>query len=176
LQIIPPPAPKLHHIKAIPSPLPNLESSAEAKPKMRNRPVTLIAIALTLFIFFSYVLLPSRDSSSPYSQKPPTQSQPKPEAKYHPSKDAIQKSSAPATSAVSQSLLHGEAIMPHLGNETIKAELGRASWKLLHTTLARFPEKPTPDEREALNSYLHLFARLYPWYPLLPYTPPPSRN
>ena len=43
-----------------------------------------------------------------------------------------------------------------------RAELGNAAWKLLHTTLARFPKKPTVDEREALNSYLHLFARLYP--------------
>jgi hypothetical protein len=73
----------------------------------------------------------------------------------------------------------GHAIMPHLGNETLKyfygvvsalirrAELGRASWKFLHTVLARFPERPTPDEREALKSFIHLFARLYPcgeWY------------
>jgi hypothetical protein len=43
-----------------------------------------------------------------------------------------------------------------------RAELGRASWKLLHTTLSRYPVSPTPDEREALNTYLHLFARLYP--------------
>jgi FAD-linked sulfhydryl oxidase len=68
--------------------------------------------------------------------------------------------------------------MPPLANETIKyifcreilmdrAELGRASWRLFHTILARFPEKPTLDEREALKSYIHLFARLYPcgeWY------------
>ncbi|RPA93967.1 hypothetical protein L873DRAFT_1837790 [Choiromyces venosus 120613-1] len=52
--------------------------------------------------------------------------------------------------------------MPHLGNETLKAELGRASWKLLHTTLARFPESPSADERAALAQYLALFARLYP--------------
>jgi hypothetical protein len=48
-----------------------------------------------------------------------------------------------------------------------RVELGRASWKLFHTILSRFPERPTLDEREALNSYIHLFARLYPcgeWY------------
>ena len=48
-----------------------------------------------------------------------------------------------------------------------RAELGRASWKLFHTILGRYPEKPTLDEREALKSYLHLLARLYPcgeWY------------
>jgi len=75
---------------------------------------------------------------------------------------------------------HGRVIMPSLGNETLKydslrltdqadcrAELGRASWKLFHTILSRFPEQPTLDEREALKSYIHLFARLYPcgeWY------------
>jgi hypothetical protein len=30
--------------------------------------------------------------------------------------------------------------------------------------MARFPEKPTLDEQEALRSFIHLFARLYPWY------------
>ena len=52
--------------------------------------------------------------------------------------------------------------MGKLGNETLKADLGRAAWKVLHTTMARFPDKPTVDESEALNQYLHLFARLYP--------------
>lgn len=45
-----------------------------------------------------------------------------------------------------------------------RAELGRAAWKVLHTTFARFPEKPTEEEKEALRSYVHLFQRLYPWY------------
>ncbi|KAI9664851.1 MAG: hypothetical protein M1821_006299 [Bathelium mastoideum] len=60
------------------------------------------------------------------------------------------------------STLTGHAIAPKLGNETAKAELGRAAWKLFHTTMARFPEKPSPDERNALHSYILLFARLYP--------------
>lgn len=58
--------------------------------------------------------------------------------------------------------LHGKPIAPKLGNATIKAELGRAAWKVLHTTFARFPEKPTDDEKEALRSFVHLFQRLYP--------------
>lgn len=57
---------------------------------------------------------------------------------------------------------HGDAIMPTLGNETAKAELGRAAWKLFHTTMARFPDKPTREESDALKSYIYLFARLYP--------------
>ncbi|TEB38050.1 hypothetical protein FA13DRAFT_719092 [Coprinellus micaceus] len=56
----------------------------------------------------------------------------------------------------------GSVIMPKLGNETAKAELGRATWKLMHTMTLRFPKKPTQDEREALNSYFHLMSRLYP--------------
>ncbi|KAF9692410.1 hypothetical protein EKO04_009379 [Ascochyta lentis] len=61
-----------------------------------------------------------------------------------------------------QALLTGHAIAPKLGNATAKAELGRAAWKLMHTTFARFPERPTDDEKEALRSYVHLFQRLYP--------------
>ncbi|KAF9730689.1 hypothetical protein PMIN06_004181 [Paraphaeosphaeria minitans] len=62
----------------------------------------------------------------------------------------------------SSALLTGHAIAPKLGNATAKAELGRAAWKVLHTTFARFPEKPTEEEKEALRSYVHLFQRLYP--------------
>ncbi|KAK1217228.1 hypothetical protein PQX77_020118 [Marasmius sp. AFHP31] len=56
----------------------------------------------------------------------------------------------------------GGVIMEKLGNATAKAELGRATWKLLHTMTLRYPEKPTQDERNALDSYFHLFSRLYP--------------
>ena len=52
--------------------------------------------------------------------------------------------------------------MPKLGNETAKAELGRSAWKLFHTIMARFPDKPTADQKAALQSYIHLFVRLYP--------------
>ncbi|KIY52950.1 hypothetical protein FISHEDRAFT_13329, partial [Fistulina hepatica ATCC 64428] len=44
----------------------------------------------------------------------------------------------------------------------IRQILGRATWKLLHTVTMRFPEHPTQDERDALESYLYLFGRLYP--------------
>lgn len=44
----------------------------------------------------------------------------------------------------------------------VRADLGRASWKLFHTMMARFPEKPTADESLALKTYITLFARLYP--------------
>ncbi|KAI9762243.1 MAG: Bud site selection protein bud4 [Chaenotheca gracillima] len=63
---------------------------------------------------------------------------------------------------VSSETLSGEVIASKLGNETLKAELGRAAWKLFHTTMAKFPDKPSRDESVALQSYIHLFARLYP--------------
>lgn len=56
-----------------------------------------------------------------------------------------------------------------------RAELGQASWKLLHTMAARFPEEPTDDEREAFKSYLYLFSRLYPCGEVRP-PPPPCSN
>ncbi|KAG7663366.1 uncharacterized protein J8A68_003114 [[Candida] subhashii] len=52
--------------------------------------------------------------------------------------------------------------MPKMGNATLRAELGRASWKLFHTVLARYPDNPTENERETLNTYLYLFAQVYP--------------
>jgi FAD-linked sulfhydryl oxidase len=64
--------------------------------------------------------------------------------------------------AVTAEQLNGHSIMPKLGNETAKAELGRATWKYFHTVMARFPDKPTKDESSALKSYIHLFQRLYP--------------
>ena len=60
------------------------------------------------------------------------------------------------------SIQHEKPIASKLGNETLKAELGRAAWKLFHTTMARFPDTPAQDESDALKSYIYLFARLYP--------------
>ncbi|KAK7733689.1 Proteasome subunit beta type-1 [Cytospora paraplurivora] len=60
------------------------------------------------------------------------------------------------------SILSGGAIAPRLGNETAKRELGRATWKFLHTMMARFPEQPTPDEQLTLKTFITLFSRLYP--------------
>ncbi|CAG8495941.1 4141_t:CDS:2 [Ambispora gerdemannii] len=63
---------------------------------------------------------------------------------------------------VSTEKSRGPVIMPALNNSTLKAELGRSTWKLLHTITARFPEKPTENEKDALRNYVYLFSRLYP--------------
>jgi hypothetical protein len=75
---------------------------------------------------------------------------------------------------IQEDTLKGAVVMPKLGNATAKAELGRATWKYFHTVMARFPEKPTEDQQEALRSYIFLFARLYPWYGIRsrPFPPP----
>ncbi|KAK6516384.1 hypothetical protein TWF506_006293 [Arthrobotrys conoides] len=139
----------------------------------RNRPITYIAIIAAFIFFYSYLLFPSSSSSRPSS---PYNS---PEQSYSSSSSSSSSSGGSSSwkgkgdgvldgsgggGVFRTPPMHapGEVIMPKLGNETIKQELGRASWKLLHTMLGRFPEKPTMDEREALKSYLYLFGRLYP--------------
>jgi hypothetical protein len=63
---------------------------------------------------------------------------------------------------VDDDILKGDVMMPKLANETAREELGRATWKFFHTMMARYPEKPTKDEQEALRSFVYLFSRLYP--------------
>ncbi|KAL8731518.1 MAG: hypothetical protein Q9166_003364 [cf. Caloplaca sp. 2 TL-2023] len=63
---------------------------------------------------------------------------------------------------INPEVLKGEAIAGKIANETIKAELGRSAWRLLHTTMSSYPLHPTTSEQSALSSYIHLFARLYP--------------
>ncbi|TQV92677.1 hypothetical protein V2A60_009145 [Cordyceps javanica] len=58
--------------------------------------------------------------------------------------------------------LEGDSIAPKLENATLKAELGRATWRFLHTMAARFPDKPTKDERTTFETFMQLFGRLYP--------------
>ncbi|CAO3610158.1 unnamed protein product [Cunninghamella blakesleeana] len=59
-------------------------------------------------------------------------------------------------------LTQGKVIMNRLNNATIKAELGRSTWKLIHTMVGRYPETPTAEERKTLNDFIYLFSRLYP--------------
>jgi FAD-linked sulfhydryl oxidase len=56
----------------------------------------------------------------------------------------------------------GQPIMGKMTNQTIRAELGRAAWKVFHTILAQYPENPTAEERKTLDTYIHLFSRVYP--------------
>ncbi|KAK6538150.1 hypothetical protein TWF694_011032 [Orbilia ellipsospora] len=134
----------------------------------RNRPITYIAIIAIFIFFYSYLVFPSSSSggNDPASSPFDSSGQGHSSAKGHHGGGTkvydIGSMKKGDGFHVSPETIHGEVIMPKLGNETIKAELGRASWRLLHTMMARFPEKPSPDEREALKSYIYLFSRLYP--------------
>ncbi|RFU29120.1 hypothetical protein B7463_g7215, partial [Scytalidium lignicola] len=41
-------------------------------------------------------------------------------------------------------------------------QLGRASWTLLHSISATYPEKPTPEEQSNVKQFMGLFGKLYP--------------
>ncbi|KAI9189700.1 hypothetical protein H9P43_001133 [Blastocladiella emersonii ATCC 22665] len=56
----------------------------------------------------------------------------------------------------------GSVIMPKMGNETLRAELGHSSWHLIHTMGNTYPHKPKADEREAMRTFIYLIGRLYP--------------
>ncbi|KAI9492820.1 FAD-linked sulfhydryl oxidase-like protein ERV2 [Zychaea mexicana] len=56
----------------------------------------------------------------------------------------------------------GDVISAKMGNATQKAEVGRSTWKLLHTMAAQYPENPTTEERQALHQFFLLLSRLYP--------------
>lgn len=62
--------------------------------------------------------------------------------------------------------IHQETIptpfMPKMTNETLKAELGNAGWKLFHSVLARYPVEPKQEEKESVANYIHYFAQVYP--------------
>lgn len=67
-------------------------------------------------------------------------------------------SAAPALAAADGN----SAFASKMGNETAKAELGRATWRFLHTMTLRFPDHPTPEQRTTLSTFFHSFALLYP--------------
>ncbi|XXQ33289.1 Sulfhydryl oxidase [Plasmodiophora brassicae] len=43
-----------------------------------------------------------------------------------------------------------------------RAELGHATWSLLHTMAAKFPDNATSAQQNDYRQFMHLLARLYP--------------
>ncbi|KAL2861030.1 flavin-linked sulfhydryl oxidase ERV2 [Aspergillus lucknowensis] len=110
---------------------------------MANRQITRrILISASILVFFLFILF-----IQPYGPPSPTVRAP---------------GHLERVPNVNDDLIKGDIVMPRLGNETAKAELGRATWKYFHTMLARYPEDPTEEQQETLRSYIYLFARLYP--------------
>ncbi|KAF9463570.1 ERV/ALR sulfhydryl oxidase domain-containing protein [Collybia nuda] len=116
---------------------------------------SFFAVIILLFVIAMLALVhpPSRTYMEPWSGQLLSGS-PKENSTLHPGTKIVE---TPPIGGVK-----GGVIMSKLGNETAKAALGRATWKLMHTMTLRFPENPTPDERTALSSYFHLTSRLYP--------------
>eukprot|EP00834_Sanchytrium_tribonematis_P000757 NODE_14_length_51535_cov_1.125049.p35 type:complete len:178 gc:universal NODE_14_length_51535_cov_1.125049:11948-11415(-) len=57
---------------------------------------------------------------------------------------------------------NSDVMMPYLGNQTQRAELGHSTWHFLHTLAGRFPVDPTKDQQKAVLQFIHLFSQLYP--------------
>ena len=53
-------------------------------------------------------------------------------------------------------------IMSKMGNETLRAQLGRASWHLLHTMSVKYPLNPTRKDQQDYLSLIKLIAQFYP--------------
>lgn len=93
----------------------------------RNR-FTLIATLVALFVFFSYVLLPDSSSkkstysapSSITTKEATTAFKTVDEGGFAIAPDSVAPEMGMAGRTMSQEMLHGETIMPKLGNETIK--------------------------------------------------------
>ncbi|QPH18936.1 hypothetical protein C2857_004062 [Epichloe festucae Fl1] len=135
---------------------------------MARRQHLTLTVLLAVVVFFSMTYLLSGGSSpirhaaplsagrdahqarKPAGQKSTAAPPPEPKSDFAIDLDAI-----PSLSA-------GDSIAPRLENATLKAELGRATWKFLHTMVARFPDKPSESDRKTLESFFHLLARLYP--------------
>ncbi|KAI0021665.1 ERV/ALR sulfhydryl oxidase domain-containing protein [Xylariomycetidae sp. FL0641] len=132
-----------------------------------------IIVAIALFVFISFRSSFSDTIPQVPKMKPAAPAAPPPEwqrSDYESMRMPIAESPKSSEAkqqeldveAIPSDILTGGSIAPKLENATIKAELGRASWKLFHTMMARFPEEPTEDDSLALKTYIHLFARLYP--------------
>ncbi|KAK2024570.1 Erv1/Alr family protein [Colletotrichum zoysiae] len=122
---------------------------------MARRQHLSLMVLLAVVVFFSVSYFFSTGSREPSLPAPPA-------AAAAVKGDSSASGDISELGHISSSILSGGSIAPKLENATAKAELGRASWKLFHTMMARFPEKPSPDDSLALETYIHLFARLYP--------------
>ncbi|TLS21141.1 uncharacterized protein PpBr36_10558 [Pyricularia pennisetigena] len=130
----------------------------------RQHLTLMVALSIITFLSLTYMFSgngPRTDRLPLSFQKPSAPSPATAPPLEKPPNDGLDASKADL-GAISQDILKGGSIAPKLENATAKAELGRASWKLFHTMMARFPEKPSADDSLALKTYIQLFARLYP--------------
>lgn len=77
----------------------------------------------------------------------------------------LSKSGKTKISAVQEShhsITKEDIFMSEMTNQTIKQQLGQASWRLLHTIAAKFPVEPTHQQKATLLNFLYTFAKVYP--------------
>lgn len=145
----------------------------------RQHLTLMLAVGAAFFFILTYFM--SSGSSSPIDL-----------FAYDQSEDGFQQQTSTPMGAVDfgglSDVLSGGSIMPKLGNETLKcvlactypvllgppsamltssshprrAELGHATWKFLHTMVARYPDEPTEEDQLALKTFITLLSRLYP--------------
>ncbi|ROV93891.1 hypothetical protein VPNG_09500 [Cytospora leucostoma] len=129
---------------------------------MARRQHLTLSVVLAFFVFITFTWFMS--SSSPAASDPFSAASDPYDSTQSLNKEGSGSSltTGSVDFGLGDSILSGGAIAPRLGNETAKRELGRATWKFLHTMMARFPEKPTPDDQLTLKTFITLFSRLYP--------------
>lgn len=134
---------------------------------MRQSRRPLISILILLIVACAIYYVASGDSvslgeSTPLSiKKTPkveTQAELSFEVEEAPKQDIIR----PETESLQVGEFTETPFMPKMANETLKAQLGNSAWHLLHVVLARYPDKPTEQERNTLKQYIHLFGQIYP--------------
>ncbi|KAF4123011.1 mitochondrial FAD-linked sulfhydryl oxidase [Geosmithia morbida] len=139
----------------------------------RSRHLALtILLALAVFLSLSYMFSSPpapRDEQAlglDLGRTPPPPDTPPPSPPPPPSSSEQDKETSGGfvmdLDSIPPAMFEGDSIAPKLENATLKAELGRATWKFMHTMMARFPEKPSDDDRRTLDTFIHLFGRLYP--------------
>ncbi|GBL49042.1 hypothetical protein ACI3LY_004357 [Candidozyma auris] len=127
------------------------------------------AVCLLLLVSCAIYFVASGDSTSLGSSGPVTVRTPVVEKQTdiklsEKESKKIEDEAADVTNSKAQSVgeFTEQPFMPKMANETLKAQLGNSAWHLLHTVLARYPEKPNEQQKATLKQYIHLFAQVYP--------------
>ncbi|KAG4095456.1 ERV/ALR sulfhydryl oxidase domain-containing protein [Neocallimastix lanati (nom. inval.)] len=130
----------------------------------RNTIIAVTSTLILLFISLMFLMLnnSSQDFSIQYDQEVSDSSNIWDQLKYYLNMDSTGEEKIENKETNKYNLLHGDVIMPELGDPVVRAELGRATWTLLHSITSRFPENPTEEEADALAQFIFLTARLYP--------------